>query len=60
MIEFSRGEAMGERKTFTTTIDSEIQKRFRLACVQNEKRMNDVLEILMEQYALETENKKPE
>jgi hypothetical protein len=51
---------MGERKTFTTTIDSDIQKRFRLACVQNETRMNDVLEILMTQYALETENKKTE
>ena len=41
---------MVTRKTFTTTIDSEVQKRFRVACVQSEQRMNDVLEVLMEYF----------
>jgi hypothetical protein len=43
--------SVGERKTFTTTIRADIQKRFRMACVQKEMRMNDILEVLMEGYA---------
>jgi hypothetical protein len=38
------------RKTFTTTIEEDIQKKFKLECVKNEINMNDVLEILMQQY----------
>jgi hypothetical protein len=40
-----------ERKLFSTTIDVGIQKRFRIACVENDTKMNDVLEVLMNQYA---------
>lgn len=38
------------RKTFTTTIEETIQKDFKLACVQNEVKMNDILETLMKRY----------
>lgn len=38
------------RKTFTTTIDEDIQKDFKIACVQNEVKMNDVLEAFMKSY----------
>ena len=38
------------RKTFTTTIEEDIKKKFKLECVKNEINMNDVLEILMQQY----------
>lgn len=38
------------RKTFTTTIEETIQKDFKIACVQNEVKMNDVLEAFMKSY----------
>ncbi len=44
------GDEVGTRKAFTTSIDVELQKRFRIACVERSKRMNDVLEALMAQY----------
>lgn len=50
------------RKTFTTTIDEEIQKDFKTACIKNNTKMNDVLETFMKAYAnnefhIETEMK---
>ncbi|MCB5238912.1 hypothetical protein [Niallia circulans] len=38
------------RKTFTTTIEETVQKDFKLACVQNDVKMNDVLETFMKSY----------
>lgn len=49
---------MGERKSFTTTIDVELQKRFKLACVERDEKMNDVLERFMIRYIEKKE--KPE
>lgn len=49
---------MGKRKSFTTTIDSDIQKQFKLACVERDEKMNDVLERFMIYYI--EEKKKPE
>lgn len=39
------------RKTFTTTIEENIQKDFKLECVKNEVKMNDVLEAFMKAYS---------
>lgn len=39
------------RKPFTTTIDEEIQKDFKISCVENEVKMNDVLEAFMKAYS---------
>ena len=39
------------RKTFTTTIDEDIQKNFKITCVKNEVKMNDVLEAFMKAYS---------
>ena len=41
---------MGERKTFATTIDVDVVKSFKMACVNNEAKMNEVLEALMKAY----------
>ncbi|HAT4331380.1 hypothetical protein [Clostridium perfringens] len=38
------------RKSFTTTIDEEIQNKFREKCKYNEEKMNDVLEAFMNEY----------
>lgn len=38
------------RKTFTTTIDDDIQKDFKAACAKNGVKMNDVLEAFMKGY----------
>lgn len=38
------------RKTFTTTIEEEIQKGFKIACTKNEVKMNDILEAFMRSY----------
>ncbi|WP_181952785.1 hypothetical protein [Clostridium butyricum] len=38
------------RKSFTTTIEENIQKNFKLSCVQNDVNMNDILEDLMKRY----------
>ena len=40
------------RKTFTTTIEEELQKEFKLACVKNDINMNNVLENFMKRYVL--------
>lgn len=42
------------RKAFATTIDETIAKNFKIKCVENDVKMNDVLELLMQMY---TENK---
>jgi hypothetical protein len=39
------------RKPFTTTIDEDIQKDFKISCVENEVKMNDVLEAFMKAYS---------
>ncbi len=39
------------RKTFTTTIEEQIQTAFKEACSKNGVRMNDVLEAFMKSYA---------
>ena len=38
------------RKTFTTTIEEDIQKDFKKACAKNKVKMNDVLEAFMKSY----------
>ena len=48
---------MGTRKSFTTTIDEALLKRFRLACMERDTRMNDVLEAFMARYAEGKEDK---
>lgn len=40
----------GERKPFTTTIDTGIIKEFRIACIKNGLAMNEVIEIQMLDY----------
>lgn len=50
------------RKTFTTTIEMDIQERFKKVCKDNNTKMNDVLEAFMKEYIsgkfiLETEFK---
>ena len=39
------------RKTFTTTIETDIQERFKKACKDNNTKMNDALEAFMEEYS---------
>lgn len=39
------------RKTFTTTIDEDIQKDFKTTCIKNDVKMNDVLEAFMKAYS---------
>ena len=39
-----------ERKPFTTTIDVEIQQKFKEKCSQNKDKMNDVMEAFMKEY----------
>lgn len=38
------------RKTFTTTIEEDIQKNFKIECTKNEVKMNDILEAFMKSY----------
>ena len=38
------------RKSFTTTIDDDIQKKFKEKCSENSDKMNDVLEAFMKEY----------
>lgn len=38
------------RKQFTTTIDENIQKKFKERCAEENDKMNDVLEAFMESY----------
>lgn len=43
-----------DRSTFTTTIDKKMQKEFKIKCMQNDKKMNDVLEKFMQNYISDT------
>lgn len=38
------------RRQFTTTVDGEIQDKFREVCKANDQKMNDVLEVFMKSY----------
>ena len=38
------------RKPFTTTIDEQIQNRFKSKCAEQGIKMNDVLEVFMRMY----------
>ena len=38
------------RKSFTTTIEENIQKDFKEKCLKNNDKMNDVLETFMQSY----------
>lgn len=40
-----------ERKRFVTTINPEILTNFKIACVKQNKDMNEVLELLMSAYS---------
>ena len=40
-----------ERKRFVTTINPEILTNFKVACVKQNKDMNEVLELLMSAYS---------
>jgi hypothetical protein len=53
IIYTGRGE-MIERKPFATSIDKQVAKDFKLACIQNDVNMNDVLETFMKGYAAGT------
>ncbi|WP_161594264.1 hypothetical protein [Paenibacillus sp. CFBP13512] len=49
---------MKKRKTFTTTIDEQLQKDFKKSCIDQDEKMNDVLEAFMNawitgQYTIE-------
>lgn len=41
---------MGERKSFTTSIDIDVQRDFKSACAKNGVKMNDLLETIMKEY----------
>lgn len=41
---------MGERKTFTTTIDKTLQNKFKSKCAENGIMMNELLEVFMQMY----------
>lgn len=41
---------MIDRKTFTTTIDTEVQRKFKGKCAANGILMNEVLETFMKMY----------
>lgn len=38
------------RKSFTTTVDEDLQKAFKKACIEKDEKMNDVLEAFMHSY----------
>lgn len=40
-----------ERKRFVTTINPEILTNFKVACVRQNKDMNEILELLMSAYS---------
>ena len=44
-----------DRSTFTTTISKDLQKQFRIACINQGKHMNQVLETFMKEYIKENE-----
>lgn len=41
---------MGVRKTFATTIDETLTKEFRTACKENNQKLNEVIEAMMQAY----------
>ncbi|MFS0616031.1 hypothetical protein [Lederbergia ruris] len=38
------------RKSFTTTVDEDLQKAFKKSCIERDEKMNDVLEAFMHSY----------
>ncbi|MGL6058250.1 MAG: hypothetical protein ACRC17_08025 [Culicoidibacterales bacterium] len=38
------------KKAFTTSMDTEITKKFKIKCLENDKKMNEILEALMIAY----------
>lgn len=44
------GEKYMVRKTFTTTIEEDLQKGFKETCVKKGEKMNDVIEAFMQGY----------
>lgn len=38
------------RKAFTTTIEEDLQKAFKKACIENDEKMNDIIEAFMNSY----------
>lgn len=38
------------RRSFTTTIDEDLQKAFKISCTEKNDKMNDVLEAFMQSY----------
>lgn len=38
------------KKTFTTTIDENIQREFKVKCKEDNMKLNDVLETFMKEY----------
>ena len=43
----------GKRRTYTTTIDLDLQKQFKAKCTEQNIRMNDLLETFMEMFIQE-------
>jgi len=41
---------MAKRKSFTTSLDDDLQNKFKAACAINGVKMNDVLEAFMRGY----------
>ena len=42
---------MNKRKSFTTTIDREIQEKFKNTCSENKVTMSEILEVFMTEYS---------
>ena len=58
-IIISGGEAMA-KKVLATSINEEILRQFRATCALNDKKMNIVLEELMQEYIGKKQKEKPE
>lgn len=43
----------GKRRTYTTTIDLDLQKQFKAKCTEKNIRMNDLLETFMQMFIQE-------
>jgi hypothetical protein len=43
----------GKRRTYTTTIDLDLQKQFKAKCTEKNIRMNDLLETFMKMFIQE-------
>ena len=46
------------RKIFSTTLDEDIQREFKIACVRKGKNMNDVMEEMMDRYVKDLDDDK--